>query len=297
MMIRLAHRGLAIFTLLLAFPLVSAAQEQPLKLFISVDMEGIGGIGTGQLVNSSGKDYSLGRQLMTAEVNTVVAAAFDAGATEIVVNDSHGDMQNLLHTELDPRVTYIQGAIKPYGMVEGLDETFGGAIFIGYHTRAGTPNGFLAHTGSGAVKGLWIDGRESGEGDMNAAFAASMGVPVLLVSGDSATIEQLAYLGAEGVTTKVAVTPQSARLLHPEVVRARLAEATYRAVEAAGALSPAPSYAPVEVRMRFSDVTTPQILEGIPGVRQVDGYTVEFEADTMAAAYRMIRLMYRFVSV
>jgi D-amino peptidase len=289
---------------LLAVPLLlfaaghdAAAQQPPVKLFISVDMEGIGGIGTAAMTNASGKDYALGRRLMTDEVNAVVAAAFARGPAEIVVNDSHGDMQNLLHTELDPRVTYIQGSIKPYGMVEGLDGTFDGAIFIGYHTRAGTAGGFLAHTGSGAVKGLWINGREAGEGDMNAAYAAAHGVPVILLSGDSAVVEQLAYLNAQGVTTKVAVTPVSAALRHPELVRERLAAATRRALDGIASARPPTVEEPVAVRLRFADVTTPQILQAIPGVRQVDGYTVEFDAATMADAYRLIRLMYRFVSV
>lgn len=312
----------------IVFPGPGAGQQRPLKLFISVDMEGIGGIGTPQMTSASGKDYGLGRQLMTAEVNAVVGAILERGPAEILVNDSHGDMQNLLHTELDPRITYIQGAVKPHGMMEGLDATYDGVIFIGYHARAGTAGGFLAHTGSGAVKGLWIDGRESGEGDMNAAYAAALGVPVLLVSGDSAVIEQLAYLNAESVTTKVAVTPQSAALRHPERVREQLAAAARRAVDRARTAGPADGEAraapragapprtdaapladaadassgsrpgaAVRVRLRFADVTTPQILEAVPGVRQVDGYTVEFEAADMSAAYRLIRLMYRFVSI
>lgn len=292
----LPFRLLLTMALLLAASLDASAQ-QPVRLFISVDMEGIGGIGTPQMTSSSGKDYQLGRRLMTDEVNAVVAAVFARGPAEIVVNDSHGDMQNLLHTDLDPRVTYIQGSIKPYGMVEGLDATFDGVIFIGYHTRAGTPNGFLAHTGSGAVKGLWINDRESGEGDMNAAYAGSLGVPVVLVSGDSATIEQLGYLNAQGVTTKKAMTPLSAALRHPALVQEQLTAATGRALDGIAAARPLAVEEPVRVRMRFADVTTPQILEAIPGVRQVDGFTVEFSADRMTDAYRLIRLMYKFVTL
>lgn len=135
-----------------------AAQTTPLNVFISVDMEGIGGIGTNLMTSSNGKDYGTGRQLMTEEVNTVVAAIFAAGPARILVNDSHGDMQNLIHTQLDSRVEYIQGNTKPLGMVQGLDGSFDAAIFIGYHARAGTEDGFLAHTGSGSVKGLWVNG-------------------------------------------------------------------------------------------------------------------------------------------
>jgi len=169
-----------------------AIAQQPVKIFISVDMEGIGGIGTVAMTNATGKDYQTGRRLMTDEVNAVVAAIFARGPAQVLINDSHGDMQNLLHTELDPRATYIQGAVKPVGMVEGLDSTFDAVIFLGYHARAGTPNAFIAHTGTGSVKGLWLNGVEAGEGDLNAAYAGALGVPVILVAGDSSVVEQLA---------------------------------------------------------------------------------------------------------
>jgi len=275
-----------------------AGAQRPTKIFISVDMEGIGGIGTAAMTNASGKDYALGRRLMTDEVNAVVAAIFERGPAEVVVNDSHGDMQNLLHTELDPRVTYIQGAVKPVGMVEGLDSTFSGVIFLGYHARAGTPNGFLAHTGTGSVKGLWLNGVESGEGDLNAAYAGALGVPVLLAAGDSVAMDQIRRAtGADVVVTKVAVTPLSARLVSPQLVRERLAAATKAALGRIGSAKPVRVTTPVRVRLQLSDVTTPQILEAIPGVRQVDGYTVEFTAPNMRDAYRLIRLMYRFVTI
>jgi D-amino peptidase len=279
-------------------PAAADAQTAPRRIFISVDMEGIGGIGTGQMVSATGKDYALGRRLMTDEVNAVVEAIFRHGPAAVVVNDSHGDMQNLLHTELDPRVTYVQGAIKPLGMVEGLDASFDGAIFLGYHARAGTAEGFLAHTGTGIVKGLWINDLEVGEGEMNALLAGSLGVPVILASGDSAFVDQFSRsVRAETVVTKTAVTPQSARLRHPQVVRQELAAAVGRALAAGDRTQPLRTAQPLRVRLQFSDVTRPQILRAIPGVEQVDGYTVAFTARDMADAYRLIRFMYRFVSV
>jgi D-amino peptidase len=250
------------------------------------------------MTGNGGKDYEAGRRFMTGEVNAVVEAILRAGPAEIVVNDSHGDHQNVLHGELDPRVQYIQGAVKPLGMVAGLDSTFDGVIFLGYHARAGA-RGFLAHTGSGIVKGLWINGVEVGEGGMNIAYANAVGVPVILAAGDSALIEELRPLapGAQLVVTKVAVTPQSARLLHPQVVRERLTAATQRALASLASARPGQTNMPVSVRLRFDDVTRSQILEAIPGVRQIDGYTVAFTSPTMDEAYRLIRLMYRFISL
>jgi D-amino peptidase len=277
-----------------------AAQDGP-RLFISVDMEGLGGVGAPAMTSSSGKDYATGRKLATDEVNVVVEAilARHPGA-EILVNDSHGDHQNLLHTQLDPRVAYIQGSIKPLGMVQGLDATFDGAVFLGYHAMAGDPDGFLAHTGSGAVKGLWLNDVEVGEGGMNAAFAGAHGVPVILVAGDEAATRELdALLDTEVVTTKVAETPSSARLVHPEVVHARLRTGIERGLDrlSSGGFEVWDPGAPVRIRMRFASTTHVDILQSIPGMTKVDGFTVAYTAENADEAYRLIRLMYRFVGV
>jgi D-amino peptidase len=276
---------------------VAHAQQRPLRIFISVDMEGIGGIGTPNMTSRTGKDYTLGRQFMTAEVNAVVAAIFQHGPAEVLVNDSHGDMQNLNHEQLDQRVTYIQGNIKPLGMVQGLDESFDAVIFLGYHARAGTPDAFLAHTGSGSVKGLWINGTEVGEGGLNAYFAGAIGVPVILASGDSAFAQQIGQrIDAVTIVTKTAVGSLVARLDHPAVVRTRLREATLAALARLPQAQPLVADEPITIGMRFATTTRPGILLAIPGMRRIDGYTVEYQADTMNQAYQMVRLMYKYIS-
>lgn len=268
------------------------------RVFISVDMEGIGGIGSPKMVSATGgKDYAVGRALMTAELNTVIGALFDGGAGYVLVNDSHGDHQNALHTELDPRAEYIQGSIKRRGMVAGLDETFDAAIMIGYHAKAGQAGGFLAHTGSGAVKGLWINGVEVGEGGMNAFFAGAHGVPVVLASGDQAFADEFTALtGARVVVTKEALGSSAARLKSPEVVLAELEAATEAVVRDLSSGVPLRADGPVTVRVKFASTTRPYILQAIAGMRLVDGFTVEFTSESMAAAYEMIRLAYRFIS-
>lgn len=271
--------------------------QAPLKIFISVDMEGIGGIGTAAMVSRSGKDYALGRELMTAEVNAVVSAIFEHGPAEILVNDSHGDMQNLLHTLLDPRVEYIQGNNKPLGMVQGLDAGFDAAVFLGYHARAGTRNGFLAHTGSGSVKGLWLNGVEVGEGGLNAHFAGALGVPVILAAGDRTFTEQFgALVQTRTVSTKEAIGSAVARLRHPEVVRDELRATMLEALADLEEATPHSVSEPVTIRARFATTTRADILMAIPGMRALDGWTVEYDAESMDQAYRMIRLMYKYIS-
>lgn len=276
-----------------------AGQEAPLRIFVSVDMEGLGGVGTGAMTSTGGKDYATGRELLTAEVNAVAEAILArAPDAEILVNDSHGDHQNALHTRLHPAITYIQGSIKPLGMVQGLDGSFDGVIFLGYHAMAGDADGFLAHTGSGSVKGLWLNDVEVGEGGMNAAFAGSHGVPVILAAGDSAATAELgALLDTETVTTKTAETPASARLIHPDRVRSMLTEGTNRALDRLdrGGFEPLDLGDPVRVRMRFASTTHVDVLMSIPGMSKVDGFTVAYTAENADQAYRLIRLMYRFV--
>jgi len=282
-----------VFVFLNSFVLATS----PLKIFISVDMEGIGGIGTAEMTHSNGKDYQLGRKLMTAEVNAVVSSIikFNNDA-EILVNDSHGDMQNLNHQELDPRVIYIQGNKKPYGMVQGLDRSYDAAIFIGYHARAGSPRGFLAHTGSGAVKGLWLNGIEVGEGGLNTYFAGEMNVPIILAAGDDVFTEQFGKLvNCELVITKNAITAQVAELKHGIIVQKELSIATTRALKSIKTKKPVKFKDSVQIRLKFSTPTHAEILQAIPGMKWIDGYTVQYNSTNMVEAYALIRLMYRYV--
>ncbi|MEP1093771.1 MAG: M55 family metallopeptidase [Cyclobacteriaceae bacterium] len=280
---------------ILCFSVTIAVAQSP-KIFISVDMEGIGGIGTPKMVSSSGKDYATGRKLMTAEVNAVVEAIFAAGNATVLVNDSHGDMQNLLHTELDPRAEYLQSNIKPLGMVQGLDDSFDAAIFIGYHTRAGTENGFLAHTGSGSVKGLWINGVEVGEGGLNAYFAGALGVPVILASGDKAFADQFsALVSTRTVATKTAVGSSAAKLRHPSVVLADLKKMTTEALKDLKNAKTLDTTNPVTFRIKTATTTRADVCMSIPGMKRIDGYTIEYDAKNMDEAYRLIRVIYKYI--
>lgn len=282
--------------LLLALSTSSFAQNKPVKIFISVDMEGIGGIGTSAMTSSSGKDYDTGRKLMTNEVNAVVSAIFESGPATILVNDSHGDMQNLLHTQLDPRVEYIQSNIKPLGMVQGLDARFDGVIFIGYHAMAGAENGFLAHTGSGTVKGLWLNGVEVGEGGLNTYFASALGVPVILASGDKTFSEEIKKLTAtRTVITKEAIGASAAKLIHPDVVIRELQTQTKAALKDIKKAKPL-TQEPIEFKIKVDVPTRADVAMSIPGMKRVDGYTVSFQAKNMEEAYKLIRVIYKYIS-
>lgn len=169
-----------------------AQQSRGLKVFISVDMEGLAGVVTASDVNPTGPDYAHFRAIMAGETNAAVDAAFRAGATEVVVRDSHGSKQNLLPSDVDPRARLLRGASAgPKNMMEGIDSTFHAVVFIGYHAKAGTANAILEHTSTGNVIDVSINGVSLPEGGYNALVAGLYGVPVVFVAGDRAVVEQL----------------------------------------------------------------------------------------------------------
>jgi D-amino peptidase len=187
---------------LLALSTPALAQQQPrgLKVFISVDMEGLAGVVAGPDVNPNGPDYAHFRAIMAGETNAAIEGAFRAGATEVLVRDSHGDKRNLLPADVDPRARLLRGASSgPKNMMEGIDSTFDAVVFIGYHAKAGTPGAILEHTSSGNVVDFSINGVSLPEAGYNALAAGLYGVPVVFVAGDRAVVDQArALLGPIG---------------------------------------------------------------------------------------------------
>ena len=185
-------------TLCLALASTSAdgnsQQERDLKVFVSVDMEGLAGVVSSSDI-APGPDYAHFRAIMAGETNAAIDGAFRAGATEVVVRDSHGDKRNLLPGDVDPRARLLRGASTgPKNMMEGIDKTFVAVVFIGYHARAGTPNAILEHTSTGNVVDFSVNGVSLPEGGYNAIVAGMAGVPVVFASGDKALADQLRSL-------------------------------------------------------------------------------------------------------
>jgi D-amino peptidase len=185
---------LAALLLVVSTASLSGLAQQPrgLKVFISVDMEGLAGVVTGSDVSTSGQDYAHFRVIMAGETNAAVDGAFRAGATEVVVRDSHGAKQNLLPLDVDPRARLLRGqSTGPKNMMEGIDKTFDAVVFIGYHAKAGTPSAILEHTSTGNVVDFSVNGVSLPEGGYNAVVAGMAGVPVVFAAGDKALVDQL----------------------------------------------------------------------------------------------------------
>ncbi len=195
-----------------------------LKVFISVDMEGITGVVNVDDARRTGKDYDYFRQTMTKEANAAIEGALAAGATDIIVRDSHGSALNLLPEMLHRSSRLIRDwSGGPLYMVEGIDDTYDAVIFVGYHAKAGTPDGVLDHTSSGNVTDVSVNGISMPETGYNALFAGHHDVPVVFVSGDKAVCDQAKELLGQVETVAVKEGIGAAALnLHPAVARERI---------------------------------------------------------------------------
>jgi len=214
---------------------------RPVKVFISVDMEGLTGVVANTEVSANGPDYPHFRAIMAAETNAAIEGAARAGATEFVVRDSHGVKTNLLPGDVSPRARLIRGPSPgPKNMMEGIDATFAAAIFIGYHAKAGTPDAVLAHTSNGNVVDISINGVSMPEGGYNALVAGLYDVPVVFVAGDRALVDQArGLLGpVEAVVTKTVVGSGAIDSLSPAAAQKQITEGVERAVRARATFKP-----------------------------------------------------------
>ncbi|MBA2255314.1 MAG: M55 family metallopeptidase [Chloroflexi bacterium] len=261
-----------------------------MRVYISVDMEGIAGVNASKPTERGHDAYPRSAALMTGEANAAIEGAFDAGAEEVVVNDSHGRMYNLPPEDLDGRARLVQG-IKAWSMVEAAAiGQFDVALFVGYHTRAGHPRGTLAHTYTGGPTLTTLAGRPTGEYGINALYLGALGVPVGMVAGDDALAEEVAgwLPWAERVVVKRAISWQAAEAPHPARARELVREGAQRAVENArdGALEPLRLDPPIEVGIDFRHGGQADLAGLIPGFRREGDRGVRYTAAEGVEAYR-----------
>lgn len=256
---------------------------------ISVDLEGVAGIATRQQIRPDGRDYPIARVLMTAEANAAIAGAFDGGATSVVVNDSHGPMDNLLGEQLDPRAEYVVGDPKPLDMVQEVTPQTGVVLFVGYHAGAADASGVLAHTYSGAAfADVRLNGRPVSEAELNALMAAAVGVPVGLVTGDDVicAVAEKAFPGVVTVPVKTALGRTAARSKHPEAARKAISAGAARAVAgaASGAIRPVPVPDELAIEAELRPSGAAELAALVPGTERIGASWVRFRADSPRAA-------------
>ncbi|HET7168278.1 MAG TPA: M55 family metallopeptidase [Candidatus Limnocylindrales bacterium] len=273
-----------------------------MRVYISVDMEGIGGISHPHPTDPKDVRYPVSVELMIGETNAAIEGALAAGATDILVNDSHWNMTNLLPADIHPAATVLQGQ-KPWSMVAGalpsadVAPRFDVALFVGYHARAGHPRGTIAHTYSDAPVETRLDGRPTGEYGLNAVVLGAWGIPVGLVTGDDALADEVAAWlpWTERVVVKAADGTTSAASVHPSVARERIRDGAERAVRRArdGELRVLEVGRPVTIEIDYARATVADHAAIVPGAVRVGDRTVRFASDDPVEAFRGFLAMNR----
>ena len=262
-----------------------------MKVYISVDMEGIAGVSHPDPTDRKDSGYRAAVDLMVGEANAAIEGALAGGATEILVNDSHGGMFNLRPIDLNPAARVLQGQ-KAWSMVAGAGPNagFGVALFVGYHARAGHPRGTIAHTYSGRPTASRLNGRLVGETGLNASVLGQWGIPVGMVAGDDALAEEVAEWlpHAERVVVKEAAGGNAAASLHPSVARDLIRAGAERAVQRAikGELEPLTMTPPIVVEVEYRNAIAADYAAIVPGAERFGDRGVRFEAPDAETAYR-----------
>jgi len=260
----------------------TALAQDGLKIYISADMEGVVGAVTDAQLGPGGFEYERFRQFMTNEVNAAIDAARAAGANEFVISDSHGNGQNLLIDQLPDDVTIVRSWPREHSMMAGIDETFDGVIFLGYHASTNNTRGVRAHTMSSAnITSLRLNGMTMTEGSMNAAIAGHFGVPVIMVSGDDiAVAENQVIIGdIEGAVVKWASGFHSARTLTPEAAYEVIRTRTKSAIDRIDDFEPYVLDTPIELELSLKHYQPVELLAYLANVEKVNSHTIRFTGD------------------
>ena len=277
-----------------AAALEAAEPGNGLKVYISVDMEGIAGVVTGDQLGPPGFEYERFRGFMTNEALAAIEGARAAGATDFVVSDSHGNGESLLVERFPNYVTLVRAWPRPLAMMQGIDETFAAALFIGYHASTVNPTGVRAHTFSSAtLADVRVNGSSVSEASFNAALAGHFGVPVAMISGDDAFVkEATAVLGPiEAATVKWAYGFHSARTLTPEASCNLIREKAKAAVARAKGMRPYRVNEPVDLDIRFKNYRPAEVLSYLSIVVRTDAHAIRYRAKDMLEAARFMEFV------
>jgi len=290
---KLQSLALTFFTAFISFAFNSHAQLK-LKLYLSADMEGITGVVTDEQLGPAGFEYQRFREFMTAEVNAAIETAFAAGATEILVSDSHGNGQNLLIEKLPKNVQIVRSWPRPLMMMQGVDETFDGVICIGYHSGTTNPEGVRAHTMSSAnLADVRLNGISVPEAGINAAIAGHFNVPIIMISGDDAVAKEVtALLGnIETAIVKWAYGFHSAKTMTPAAGIDLIREKVKRAI---GRIKEFKSYklkTPIEVEVRFKNYRPAEALAYLPNIQRSDAHSIKFVGKDMIEVSKFLEFI------
>lgn len=264
-----------------------------MKIYISVDIEGITGIASFSQCGrpeASHFDFGFARRMMTHDVNAAIRGLRAAGATEVVVKDSHATCKNLLIDELEPGTQLISGfGAGKDGMMDGIDGSFNACLLVGYHAMGGALRGMMDHALVGGLHRFWINGVEAGEIAVSAAVAGAFGVPTILVSGDAvACAEARACIpGVRVFSTKNGMGRYMGQMKHPNETGPGMAHAAKLALLGASGLGPYLIEGATTMKVSFRTTEEADLAAQLEGVNRLDGYSLEWTRADFMTAHRM----------
>lgn len=263
-----------------------------MRIFISADIEGIAGVVSREHQFPGGFEWQSAREWMTDSVSAAAEAAFEAGATEVVVADSHGQGHNLLLDRLRPEIQVVRSHPRPLSMMQGIEEgAYDGCFLVGYHTGSTNPEGVLGHTfRSATLREVRLDGTAVPEATVNAAIAGHFGVPVLLVTGDDACIAETEAIlpDIEAVTVKWAYSRRSARTLTPAASYPLIAAGARRAIERRTSIPLFTIPGPITLDVGFLYRQPAEYLALLAGMERVDAFTIRSTHPDILALMRFM---------
>jgi D-amino peptidase len=263
-----------------------------MKIFISVDMEGISGIVDSSETGRDKGEYEKGRDLMVADINAAIDGILALRNAEIVVSDAHGGMKNINPNKLNEAALLIRGSPKPQTQMAGINDSFDAAMFIGYHSKKGTLHGILSHTISGrAIESITINGMEVGETAINAAIAGYYGVPLIFVAGDLAVTNEARKLNPEieVAAVKEAVSRTAAKCLHPVKARKLITERATMALQKKESIEPFSFKSPYEIIVKYTNARMADAVEFMPSAERIDGKTIKLIQSDYLKAFGALR--------
>ena len=264
-----------------------------MKIYISADIEGIGCIVRQEQSSPGGREFAWARKMMTEEVNAAARGAFDGGATEVVVADSHNVGLNLIPEDLDERISIVMGSPRPLSMMEGVEAGFDATFLVGYHGMAGTADSTIVHIFMGRIAEVRVNDLPIGEIGISAALAGHYNVPVALVTGDENTVAEAVKLlgGIETVAVKKGIGAYAALCLSPKRSRSLIYEGARKAMSRKKDWHSFRFEGKVDLRVGFTTASAADRAQQIPGVQRVDGRTVHFLASDFTEAFRAFNTM------
>ena len=264
-----------------------------MKILISADMEGITGIVHSDMLVAWGREYERGRRLQTRDVNAAIKGAVEAGADEILVNDAHGSVRNLLIEEINPAARLISGFPRSQIMMEGLDKSVDAAVFVGYHAKAST-FGICSHTMSSfSFTSISINGKPIGETGINAAIAGLYGVPLVAVSGDDCLRKEVAEEFPDAIYTEVKKVYglNAADCLPPSVTEKLITENVKKGIQNKDNCKPFVLEGPLKLDIVCKTIAITDVVAIMPGVERVSPLEVTYTASDIIEVSRAVTTM------